>query len=153
MISVKEYPKNRDKFIRLKELGKEIKEICNNAGVEPVAYGGLIYFGYTKDKKAVIHDIDFLVPEKYLGKIAERLKGRKIKYHWNPEKHNFKISELIKKARIKFDTHIDLLQMGSQFMLASVLKDYPIMIAKIKENDWQNYFINQAKEYQTKILE
>jgi predicted nucleotidyltransferase component of viral defense system len=48
------------------------------------------------------------------------------------KKTGWKITGLIKKAKIKFDWHIDYLQLGSQFMLAETVKDYPRMILKLK---------------------
>ena len=101
-MKIKAYPKNKEHFIRLKKFGNEIKEICKESGTEPVAYGGLVYFGYTQDKNAVVHDIDFLVPEKYLEKIAERLKDKKIRYLWNHKRHDFKIYK--KGAKVELDS-------------------------------------------------
>ncbi len=64
----------------------------------------------------------------------------------------FVAGDLIKKARIKFDTHIDLLQLGSQFLRAAEVKDYPIMRKKIAVKDWQNYFVNEAKKFKDNII-
>ena len=102
MISIKTSPKNKKYFKKVKKLAKEIVEIYREIGIEPVAYGGLVYFGYTRDKNAVIHDIDLLVPEKSLGKVAEILKDRKIRYHWNPERHDFKIYR--EGAKVELDS-------------------------------------------------
>jgi len=95
------YPKNKEHYIKLIKFAKEILDICKEIGIEPIAYGGLIYFGYALDKNTPIHDIDFLVPEKYLGKIAEKLKKRKIRYSWNHKRHDFKIYK--KGAKIELD--------------------------------------------------
>lgn len=102
MISIKAYPKNREYFIKVKKLAKEIIEICRKIRIEPVAYGGLVYFAYTQDKNAVIRDIDLLVPEKYIGKIAEKLEDRKIRYKWNHKRHDFKIYK--KGAKVELDS-------------------------------------------------
>jgi hypothetical protein len=91
MIIIKEYPRNKDYFLKVKKLAKEVIDICKEIKIEPVAYGGLIYFGYTKDKNEAVHDIDFLVPEKEIARIAEKLKDRKIRYRWNHKRHDFKI--------------------------------------------------------------
>ena len=91
MIKISICPKNKAYFTKLKRFGKEIVEICKEIGIEPIVYGGLIYFAYTKDKNEAVHDIDFLIPEKYLDKIADKLKEKRIKYNWNKEKHDFKI--------------------------------------------------------------
>jgi len=69
------------------------------------------------------------------------------------KKTGWKIDELVKKAKIKFDWHIDYLQLGSQFMLAKTVKDYPQMILKLKNEEWQNFFINEAKGFSEKIID
>lgn len=68
------------------------------------------------------------------------------------QKERFKISELIKKAKIKFDWHVDPIQLGSQFLKAEILKDYPKMIKKINNSEWINYFKEQAKELKNEII-
>jgi len=68
------------------------------------------------------------------------------------KKTGWKIDDLIKKAKIKFDWHIDYLQLGSQFMLAETVKDYPRMILKLENKDWQKFFIDQAKSFSEKII-
>lgn len=68
------------------------------------------------------------------------------------KKYKFRTDELLKKAKVKFDWHIDLLKLGSQFLLVKELKDYPKLIAKLDEKDWQGYFEKEAKRLGTKIL-
>ncbi|KKP38279.1 MAG: hypothetical protein UR28_C0019G0034 [Candidatus Peregrinibacteria bacterium GW2011_GWF2_33_10] len=62
------------------------------------------------------------------------------------------IDDLIKKAKIKFDWHIDYIQLGSQFTKILELKDYPRMIKKINMQEIENYFLNLAKKFSSKIL-
>jgi len=69
------------------------------------------------------------------------------------EKENFSISSLIKKAKIKFDWHIDPLKLGSQLLLCKELKDFPKLITPLKESDWQNYFLNEANNLSSEILD
>ena len=68
------------------------------------------------------------------------------------KKENFGINELIKKAKIKFDWHIDPIQLGSQFLKAEILKDYPKMIKKIDNLKWINYFKEKTKEFKKDII-
>jgi len=68
------------------------------------------------------------------------------------KKTGWKIDGLVKSAKVKFDWHVDYLQLGSRFMLAPAVKDYPRMILKIKNEDWQNFFIEQAKSFKGKII-
>lgn len=62
------------------------------------------------------------------------------------KKTGWKISDLISKTKIKFDWHIDYLQLGSQFVQALTVKDYPRMILKLDPKEWQEFFIEEAKK-------
>lgn len=68
------------------------------------------------------------------------------------KKTGWKMADLIKKAKIKFDWHIDYLQLGSQLTLAETVKDYPRMILKLENKEWQKFFIDQAKKFSKKVL-
>ncbi len=68
------------------------------------------------------------------------------------EKYNFKLADLIKMARIKFDVNIDFIQLGTQFMQALELKDYPNLLVKLEKSKWQNFFVTEAKKFKDKIL-
>jgi predicted nucleotidyltransferase component of viral defense system len=61
------------------------------------------------------------------------------------EKKDWTVDELAEKAQIKFDHFIDPLQLAAQFVKCSELKDYPTMIKKIDEKDWQRFFTEEAK--------
>jgi len=63
------------------------------------------------------------------------------------------LDDLIKKAQIKFGNYIDPIQLGSQYMKAKDLKDFPKMLADIKDNVWQDFFIAKAKKLVSKIIE
>jgi hypothetical protein len=67
------------------------------------------------------------------------------------QKTGWTLENLRKKAKIKFDYHIDPLQLGAKFLLATELKDYPRMVVKIKNSDWQNFFIAEAKKMKDEI--
>lgn len=60
-------------------------------------------------------------------------------------KKGLKIDDLTKEAKIKFDWHIDYLHLGSQFLQATNVKDYPRMISKNDHKDWQNFFKKEAE--------
>lgn len=68
------------------------------------------------------------------------------------KKRGFVIKNLIKKAKAKFDWHVDLLKLGSQFLLATDLKDYPHLLIKLDEKNWQDFFIIEAKKLKENIL-
>lgn len=68
------------------------------------------------------------------------------------KKKKWTLRDLIGKARIKFDWHIDYLQLGSQLLKASEMKDYPRMIVKIKDAEWQSFFKDEAEKFKKNIL-
>ena len=68
-------------------------------------------------------------------------------------KQKWSIDELMKKAHIKFDNYLDPLQLSAQFVKAGILKDYPKMVLKISEKEWQRFFINEAKKLAADKLE
>lgn len=69
------------------------------------------------------------------------------------QEKTWNIDELAKKAQIKFDTYINPLQLSSQFVKSEVLKDYPSMIQKIDEKEWQSFFMEEAKKLTESKLE
>lgn len=69
------------------------------------------------------------------------------------QKEGYLIADLLKKAKIKFDWHIDPLQLGTQFVKAKEASDPPRMLVKIRKEEWQNFFIAEAKKLESKILE
>lgn len=69
------------------------------------------------------------------------------------KKYNFTIPDLIKKAKVKFDWHVDPLKLGAHFLLAKELKDYPRLIEQLEENQWQDFFIEEAKKLGKEIIE
>jgi predicted nucleotidyltransferase component of viral defense system len=62
------------------------------------------------------------------------------------------LDALIKLAKIKFDTHIDLIQLGAQYMKAREVKDYPRMIERLDEEQWQGFFEEEAKKLSKKVF-
>lgn len=68
-------------------------------------------------------------------------------------KEGYTLSDLASKARVKFDWHIDPLQLGSQFLKVMEVKDIPRMIQKISPDQWQQFFMEEAKKLQPDVLE
>ncbi len=68
------------------------------------------------------------------------------------QKYGFLIKDLIAKAKIKFDTHLDLLKLGSQFLRAKELKDYPRSIEPLDEKLWHDFFQKQAEKLGKEII-
>ena len=65
---------------------------------------------------------------------------------------SWSLDELVKKAQVKFDNHLDLIQLGSQYLKAKELKDYPKMIIDINDNEWQDFFVEEAKKLKGQII-
>jgi len=53
---------------------------------------------------------------------------------------------------LEFDWHIDALQLGSRLFLAKDTKDFPRMIKKIRHEEWQDFFIGEAKKLRPEII-
>lgn len=69
------------------------------------------------------------------------------------QKYGFTIDDLIKKAKIKFDSHVDPLKLGTQFHLVTELKDYPNLIDKLEDKEWQDFFKEESKKLRQKIID
>ncbi len=69
------------------------------------------------------------------------------------KKKKWSLHSLTKKARIKFDYHIDLLQLGTQLVKVTEVKDYPHMLTKLSPKTWQDFFMQEAKKLEKDILE
>ncbi len=69
------------------------------------------------------------------------------------QKEHWTIAELVSKARIKFDTYIDPVQLGSQFVRADELKDYPRMLIPLDPAEWQKFFQAEARKLAEEALE
>lgn len=64
----------------------------------------------------------------------------------------YRLQDLIMKAKLKFDWHIDPIQLGSRLLTAANTTDYPRMLKKINEREWQNFFIEEAKKLKPEII-
>ncbi len=67
-------------------------------------------------------------------------------------KAEFTINLLSENAQIKFDTYIDPIQLGAQYMKVKELKDYPRMLEKLDEKVWQDFFISEAEKLSSKVF-
>ena len=63
------------------------------------------------------------------------------------KKTGWKMADLIKKAKVKFDYHIDLLQLGTQFVKATEVEDFPKMLIKLPHSTWQKFFLVEAEKF------
>ena len=60
---------------------------------------------------------------------------------------------MIKDARIKFDWHIDLIQLGVQFLRAEEAEDLPRMVVEVQKKEWVSFFKEEAKKLKAEIIE
>jgi len=68
------------------------------------------------------------------------------------KERGYSFDKLLKDAKIKFDWHIDPIQLGTQLIKAKEVKDYPRMLKKIDHQDWQNFFLKEARKLKKQIL-
>jgi len=54
---------------------------------------------------------------------------------------------------IQGEANIDPLQLGTQFIKASTAKDLPRMIKSVRQSDWQDFFVKEAKKLKPDILD
>ena len=92
---------NRKRLAKLLAFMGPVVELCNGVGVRPVVYGSYAYLIYTGDPKAVVNDIDLLVPGASLEKIRDALRENEILCRYYPGKtlHVFK-----DKLKIEIDS-------------------------------------------------
>jgi len=60
--------------------------------------------------------------------------------------YKYEIIDLMKKARQKFDYFTDPLQLASKFLLVNEVSDLPRMRVKVKDSEWQSFFIEEARK-------
>lgn len=86
--------------------------------------------------------------------VYQRTKARDyVDLYFICKEKNFSIDNLVREAKTKFDWHIDPIQLGTQFIKSNEVKDYPKMIKKIPNEEWRNFFMNEAKKLKKKIIE
>jgi len=102
MPSINNFPTNKEQFIRLTNFCKEIIDICNELKINPIVYGSLAVFAYTKEQKMKVNDIDMLILEKDFAKIIKVLMERKIQYNHDKRWHVLQI--LKDDLKIEFDS-------------------------------------------------
>lgn len=68
------------------------------------------------------------------------------------QEKNWDFEKLIMDAKAKFDWHIDPIQLGKQLIKATEVKDYPRMLKKINHEEWQNFFLQKAKNLKKEIF-
>lgn len=65
----------------------------------------------------------------------------------------YKIEDLLKKAKAKFDWHVDSIKLGTQFLKAKEVRDYPKLIGKLNPKIWQDFFEKEAGKLKKDIIQ
>lgn len=76
-----------------------------------------------------------------------------IDLHLIIKEKKYKMDDLLKKARVKFDWHIDPIQLGARFLEVKTVKDYPRMIKKIEPAEWQDFFVDLARNMKKDVFD
>lgn len=69
------------------------------------------------------------------------------------EKTKWTLRELLKDARVKFETHIDLIQLGAQLLKVGELKDLPRMRIPFDADKLVSFFNQEAASFKADVLE
>jgi len=62
--------------------------------------------------------------------------------------YGYNLVDLMKQARLKFDWYTDPIQLAAKFLLAKEVSDLPKMRVNLPENEWRDFFLDQAKAMQ-----
>lgn len=80
MLSLNDFPANKDKFLRLIEFLKEILDVCHDLNVTPVLDGSLAVFAYTGYQEMRVNDVDLSCHEADFPRIIKALEVKGIDY-------------------------------------------------------------------------
>jgi hypothetical protein len=80
MITLGDFPKNKEKFIRLIEFFKEVLDICGELNISPLLNGSLAVFAYTGNHEMDVNDVDLACSETEFPRISSALAERCIGY-------------------------------------------------------------------------
>lgn len=80
MIMLNNYPKNKDKYLRLIEFLKEVLIICNEINISPILDGSLAVFAYTRNRNIEINDVDMSISEVKYPLIIKALEEKGVSY-------------------------------------------------------------------------
>ena len=68
------------------------------------------------------------------------------------KERDYSFKDLLMKAKAKFDWHIDSAQLGTQLLKAQDVKDFPRMVKKINHQEWQEFFVKEARRLEKEIF-
>lgn len=68
------------------------------------------------------------------------------------KERKYSFEKLLMQAKAKFDWDISLIELGARFIEGSKLTDYPRMLKKIDHQEWQSFFLEEAKKLKKEIF-
>lgn len=101
MHRLEDFPKNRDRFVRLVDFLKELLDICSELNIAPVLDGSLAIFAYTRNRGMNVNDIDLSCPEADFPRIIKVLEKRGIDYKL---KRYIVLQALKEDLKVEFDS-------------------------------------------------
>lgn len=104
--------------------------------------------------KNIIVDSDYDIAVNKVHTIAMQPRARDyIDIYFLVKEQGYSLQDLLMKAKAKFDWHIDAVQLGSQLLQAQDTKDVPMMLKKINPQEWQDFFVKEAKRLEKEIFD
>ncbi len=103
--------------------------------------------------KNIIIDSDYDIAVNKVHTIAMQPRARDyIDIYFLIKEKGYAFRDLLMKAKAKFDWHIDSVQLGTQLLQAKDRKDFPHMLKKIDHQEWQDFFVKEARQLEKKIF-
>lgn len=78
MIEVMVTPRNWKHFSRLMRFTREVLDVCDDVGIEPVLSASLAVFAYTQNSAMEVHDVDLSCSESQFPRLRRALRARGI---------------------------------------------------------------------------
>ena len=101
----------------------------------------------------IVIDSDYDIAVNKVHTIAMQPRARDyIDIYFLAKEKGYSFKDLVLKAKAKFDWHIDAAQLGVQLLKARDTKDFPRMLKKIDHQEWQDFFVNEAKRLEKEIF-
>lgn len=72
------FPSNVSRFNKTMGFLAEVIELLQKNGIDPIVYGSLAVFVYTKNPVMNINDVDLLISEKFFVEVEKLLKKNEI---------------------------------------------------------------------------
>jgi len=102
----------------------------------------------------IIIDSDYDIAVNKVHTIAMQPRARDyIDIYFLVKEKNYSFMDLLMKAKAKFDWHIDPAQLGAQLLQAKEVKDFPKMLKKINHQEWQDFFVREAKKLGREVFD